>query len=451
MSAELLSVIDQFEREKGIPRDTLFAMVESALLQATVKAQGPARDLRCTIDRKSGDIKAFAKLSVVTHVTKPFEQISLADARKRLPSCLLGQTYEIEVTPKDMGRIAAQAVKQAIMQGLRGEEKKMIYDEFRGRVNDIVTGTVRRFVKSDVIIDLGKFEGIMPQPERVPTEEYQVGDRLRALVLSVEMTTRGPEIILSRSHPSFVRRLFELECNELTNGAVEIRAMAREPGYRTKIAVGSKQDKVDPVGACVGIRGSRVKNIVRELNNERVDIFRWSDNIRELVVEALKPAKIKALEFDETNRRVTVTVDEENLSLAIGKRGQNARLTQKLTGWEIDIRRDESVEEQFQGKVQKAAAEMAASLGVSVDIARLAVVYGFPTVGALKEADAADLEGAIPEPGVAAALTEALARLSHQEPAPTADAPEVPTAETAPASDGESGSSEQPPAGPTGG
>ncbi|MCC6355542.1 MAG: transcription termination/antitermination protein NusA [Verrucomicrobiae bacterium] len=440
MSAELLSVLDQFEREKGIPRDTLFAMVESALLQATVKAQGPARDLRCQIDRKTGDIKAFARLSVVTHVTKPFEQISLSEARKRLPSCLLGQTYEIEVTPKDMGRIAAQAVKQAIMQGLRGEEKKMIYDEFRGRVNDIVTGTVRRFVKSDVVIDLGKFEGIMPQAERVPTEEYQVGDRLRALVLSVEMTTRGPEIILSRSHPNFVRRLFELECNELTNGAVEIRAMAREPGYRTKIAVGSKQDKVDPVGACVGIRGSRVKNIVRELNNERVDIFRWSDNIRELVVEALKPAKLKALEFDETNRRVTVTVDDENLSLAIGKRGQNARLTQKLTGWEIDIRRDESAEEQFQGKVQKAAEDIAAKLGVSVDVARLAVVYGFPTIEALKEADAGDLEGAIPDAEAAAAIAGAIARLKEPAPAavetPAAAEPETSEKAPAPSSEG---------------
>ncbi len=422
MSAELLSVLDQFEREKGIPRDTLFSMVESALLQATVKAQGPARDLRCTIDRKTGDIKAFARLSVVTHVTKPFEQISLAEARKRLPSCLLGQTYEIEVTPKDMGRIAAQAVKQAIMQGLRGEEKKMIYDEFRGRVGDIVTGTVRRFVKSDVIVDLGKFEGTMPQMERVPTEEYQVGDRLRALVLSVEMTPRGPEIVLSRSHPNFVRRLFEFECNELTNGAVEIRAMAREPGYRTKIAVTSKQDKVDPVGACVGIRGSRVKNIVRELNNERVDIFRWSDNIRELVVEALKPAKLKGLEFDEANRRVTVTVDDENLSLAIGKRGQNARLTQKLTGWEIDIRRDESAEEQFQGKVQKAAEDMAAVLGIDVEAARLAVVYGFPTVEALQEADPGDLDGAIPEPEATAAIIEALGRLKPSEtPAAQAD------------------------------
>ncbi len=422
MSAELLSVLDQFEREKGIPRDTLFSMVESALLQATVKAQGPARDLRCTIDRKTGDIKAFARLSVVTHITKPFEQISLAEARKRLPSCLLGQTYEIEVTPKDMGRIAAQAVKQAIMQGLRGEEKKMIYDEFRGRVGDIVTGTVRRFVKSDVIVDLGKFEGTMPQMERVPTEEYQVGDRLRALVLSVEMTPRGPEIVLSRSHPNFVRRLFEFECNELTNGAVEIRAMAREPGYRTKIAVTSKQDKVDPVGACVGIRGSRVKNIVRELNNERVDIFRWSDNIRELVVEALKPAKLKGLEFDEANRRVTVTVDDENLSLAIGKRGQNARLTQKLTGWEIDIRRDESAEEQFQGKVQKAAEDMAAVLGIDVEAARLAVVYGFPTVEALQEADPGDLDGAIPEPEATAAIIEALRRLKQSEtPAAQAD------------------------------
>ncbi len=418
MNAELLAVVEQMERDRGIPKENLFAMIESSILAATVKSQGPARDLRVEIDRKTGNIKAFARLTVVTHVTQPFEQINLGDARKKNPACMLGQTYELEVTPRDMGRIAAAAVKQGIMQALRGEEKRMIYTEFRDRAGDIVTGTVRRFVKSDVVVDLGKFEGTMPAPERVPTEEYQPGDRIRTLVLKVDMTARGPEIILSRASPDFVRRLFENECNELTNGTVEIKAMAREPGYRTKIAVVSKQEKVDPVGACVGIRGSRVKNIVRELNNERVDIFKWSDNVRELVVEALKPAKLKALDFDDAAKRVTVTVDDENLSLAIGKRGQNARLTQKLTGWEIDIRRDETQQEQFAAKMVKAAEDLATALGVDAETAKAAVTAGFPTVETLQEVAEEDLAEAIPDEGAVARIKEALAKRPPPAPEP---------------------------------
>lgn len=411
MNTEFLAVLEQLERDKGISKETLFSVVESSILAATLKSQGPARDLQVRIDRKTGDIKAFARLTVVSHVTAPFEQISLTEARKRLPGCLLGQTYEIEVTPKDMGRIAAQAVKQGIMQALRGEEKRMIYDEFKNRSGDIVTGVVRRFVKSDVIIDLGKFEAIMPQSERVPTEEYQVGDRIRALVLNVEMTARGPQIVLSRSHENFVRRLFELECNELTNGAIEIKAMAREPGYRTKIAVSSRQEKVDPVGACVGIRGSRVKNIVRELNNERVDIFKWSDNIRELVVEAMKPAKLKNLEFDEATKRVIATVDDENLALAIGKRGQNARLTQRLTGWEIDVKRDETQREQFAEKVQRAAGDLAKGLQVDLEVAKAAVVAGFPNLDSLQEVGIEDIASAIPDEETVKAIQQALEKL----------------------------------------
>jgi N utilization substance protein A len=414
MNAEFLAVLEQLERDKGISKETLFSVVESAILAATLKSQGPARDLKVKIDRKTGDIKAFARLTVVSHVKEPFEQISLTDARKRMPSCLLGQTYEIEVTPKDMGRIAAQAVKQGIMQALRGEEKRMIYDEFKNRAGDIVTGVVRRFVKSDVYVDLGKFEAVMPQSERVATEEYQIGDRVRALVLSVELTPRGPQIILTRSHENFVRRLFELECNELANGTVEIKAMAREAGHRTKIAVWSKQEKVDPVGACVGIRGSRVKNIVRELNNERVDIFRWSDNIRELVVEAMKPAKLKNLEFDEANKKVIATVDDENLALAIGKRGQNARLTQRLTGWEIDVKRDETQKEQFAEKVQKAAAELAQELQVDMEISKAAVVAGFPNLESLQEVDIEDIAGAIPDEDAVEKIKQALERLKEK-------------------------------------
>jgi N utilization substance protein A len=391
MSQEVLAVLDQMERERGIPKETLFSMIEAAILSATLKSHGPSRDLRVQFDRKGGSVKAFAKLTVVSAVRNTQEQISLSEARKKNPACMLGQTYEFEVTPSDMGRIAAQAVRQAIMQGIRGKEKEMIFSEYKDRAGDIVSGTVRRFVRSDVVLDLGRFEGTMPVSERVPTEEYQIGDRIRALVLKVDMTARGPQIILSRSSPDFVRRLLELECNELVNGTVEIAALAREPGFRTKIAVRSRQEKVDPVGACVGIRGARVKNIVRELNSERVDIFKWSENLRDLIVEALKPAKLKSIEMDEAGKRALVVVDEENLALAIGKRGQNARLTQKLTGWEVDIRRDTTAEQQFQDKVVAAARDLAERLDLDGDVALTLAKSGATTAEAVLEFGDEDL------------------------------------------------------------
>jgi N utilization substance protein A len=302
------------------------------------------------------------------------------------------------VNTKDLGRIAAQVFKQALNQTLRGHERTMIFEEFKDRQGAIVTGTVRRFERSDVIIDLGKFEAVMPARERVPTEEYTPGERIRAYVVAVENTQRGPEIILSRSHPNFVRKLFELEVSELNDKTIEIKAMAREAGYRTKIAVWSANEKVDPVGACVGMRGARVKNIVRELNNEKVDLFKWSANIRELVVEALKPAKLKTLEVDDAAHKVTVLVDEENLSLAIGRRGQNARLTQKLTGWEIDVKKEEEVAVQgFEQKLAKATEALATSLQIEPALAEKIVRAGFLSVEGIAEVEAQDLIDGAPD------------------------------------------------------
>jgi N utilization substance protein A len=283
-------------------------------------------------------------------------------------------------------------------QNLRGIERSMVFDEFKDRKGEIISGTVRRFERSDVVIDLGKFEAVMPSRERVPTEEYTVGERIRAYVLSVENTTRGLEIILSRSHPDFVRRLFELEVNELNDHTVEIKAMAREAGYRTKIAVWSSNDKVDPVGACVGMRGARVKNIVRELNSEKVDLFKWSPNIRELVSEALKPAKLKHLEVDEAAKKVTVLVDEENLSLAIGRRGQNARLTQKLTGWEIDVKKEEEVATQgFEQKLAKVTEALSRQLEITTANAEQVVRAGFLSAEGICEVEEDDFVEALPD------------------------------------------------------
>src|SRR4030095_2590015 len=227
---------------------------------------------------------------------------------------VVGEELDVEVTPKGLGRIAAQTAKQAMMQRIRQAEKEMIYEEFKDRAGEIVSGTVRRFERSDVIVDLGKFEATMPSKERVQTEDYNIGDRVRAYVVAVENGARGPEIIISRSHPNFVRRLFEMEVSEINDRTVEIKGVARAGGYRTKIAVFSANEKVDPVGACVGMRGSRVKNIVRELNNEKVDIIRWSYDVKELVGEALKPAKIKSVTLNEAKHSILIKVDEDQLS-----------------------------------------------------------------------------------------------------------------------------------------
>jgi transcription termination/antitermination protein NusA len=391
MNSDLLAVLDYMEREKGIKREVLLEALSGALLTAAKKSVGPARDLRVTIDPKSGEITALANLIVSDVVRSIHDEIPLARARKIKPEAVVGDVIEVEVTPEGFGRIAAQTARQAILQRIRQIEKEMIFDEFKDRAGEIVSGTVRRFDRSDVIVDLGKFEAVMPMRERVATEDYNIGDRIRAYVVAVENTNRGPEIIISRSHPSFVRRLFEVEVSEIADRTVEIKAISREAGYRTKIAVWSADEKVDPVGACVGMRGSRVKNIVRELNQEKVDIIRWSADPREFVMEALKPAKIKSITIDEERKAVQVTVDEDQLSLAIGRRGQNARLTSRLTGWEINISKDESVTHAFEQKLAQAITTLAKTLNIDEETARSLARAGMNSIDGIFEADPNDI------------------------------------------------------------
>jgi transcription termination/antitermination protein NusA len=391
MNSDLLAVLDYMEREKGIKREILLEALSGALLTAAKKSVGPARDLRVTIDPKSGEITALANLIVADVVRSIHDEIPLARARKIKADAVVGDVIEVEVTPEGFGRIAAQTARQAILQRIRQIEKEMIFDEFKDRAGEIVSGTVRRFDRSDVIVDLGKFEAVMPMRERVATEDYNIGDRIRAYVVAVENTNRGPEIIISRSHPNFVRRLFEVEVSEIADRTVEIKAISREAGYRTKIAVWSADEKVDPVGACVGMRGSRVKNIVRELNQEKVDIIRWSADPREFVMEALKPAKIKSITIDEERKAVQVTVDEDQLSLAIGRRGQNARLTSRLTGWEINISKDESVTHAFEQKLAQAITTLAKTLNIDEETARSLARAGMNSIDGILEADPNDI------------------------------------------------------------
>ena len=304
MNGELSSVLSYLEKERGIDRETLFLTVESAWLSASRKSVGPAKNVRIHMDRKTCDIKAFATVLVVDKVDNPHDEISLSGARRVKPDAQLGDNVEIEVTPKNFGRIAAQTAKQAILQKIRQAERNIVYEEYRDRVNDIVSGTIRRFERNDIVIDLGRAEAILSSKERISTEMYQVGDQVRALVLSVQDNAAGPSIMLSRSHPDFLRRLFQLEVAEIADNTVEIKGIAREAGFRTKIAVMSRDSKVDPVGACVGMRGVRVKNIVRELSGEKIDIVRYSDDVKTYVTNALSPAKLSKVEIDQDKPRV---------------------------------------------------------------------------------------------------------------------------------------------------
>jgi transcription termination/antitermination protein NusA len=407
MNAEILAGLEFYEREKGISREVLVAAVQEALLSAAKKAVGPARELRVVTDPKTGDIKAFAKLIVSEKVISQHDQISVFDARRIKPDAHVGEEIEKEVTPTNFGRVASQFAKQALMQKIRQAEKSMIFAEFKDRVGEIISGTVRRFERSDVILDLGKYEALLPNRERVPTEEYQVGERIRCYVKAVEEGPHGPEIILSRADPQFIIKLFKLEVSEINDGTIEIKGIAREPGFRTKMAVYSRDPKVDPVGACVGMRGQRVKNIVRELNNEKVDVIPWSTDVKTFITKALEPAQLKSIELDEKRKRVKILVAEDQLSLAIGKRGQNARLTARLTGWEVDIDAEHIVTKGFDEKVAEAVELIASIPGVTREQADALVHAGLTRIEDLLSAEASDISDILQIGENAAAILEA--------------------------------------------
>ncbi len=435
--------MEYWEREKGLDREILISAVEDAMVSAAKRAVGPARELRCEIDRKNGDIRAFATLIVVETVADKQNEISLDSAQRFKPDAQLEEELEVEVTPKNFGRIASQNAKQALMQAIRRAEKALIYTEFKDRVGDIVSGEVRGFDRSDVLVDLGKFEALLPNRERVPTEEYQRGERIRCLVKAVEGSDSSSEIILSRRDSDFVIKLFQLEVSEINDGTIEVKAIAREPGFRTKLAVHSLDDKVDPVGACVGLRGQRVKNIVRELNNEKIDIIRWDSDVETYVTNSLAPAQLKRLEIQQDRKRVHVLVNPDQLSLAIGRRGQNARLTSLLTGWQIDIDPEQEVRVGFEEQVADAVNALAAIPGIEKEQADALVHAGLLTLDALngvEVSDLADIPGLTEhaESVLSAAHAEKLRRagagtnplINDPAPAPESPEPESPEPES---------------------
>ena len=335
---ELIEALNQIEREKDISKDILLEALENSLVAACKNNYGRADNIKVNIDRITGEVNVFAMKEVVEEVTDPIMQISLAQAKMRDSRKELGDIVAIEVTPKNFGRIAAQKAKQVVVQKIREEERKVLFTQYSGKEKDIVTGIVQRYVGNNVSINLGKVDAILTENEQVRGEVFKPTDRIKLYVLEVKDTTKGPRITVSRTHPELVKRLFEAEVTEIQDGTVEIKSISREAGSRTKMAVWSNNSDVDAVGACVGLNGARVNAIVHELRNEKIDIINWSNDPAKLIENALSPAKVVSVTVDEFEKSARVIVPDYQLSLAIGKEGQNARLAAKLTGYKIDIK-----------------------------------------------------------------------------------------------------------------
>jgi len=345
MNTEFLEALKELEKEKGISVDILLEAIEAALLSAYKRNFGSLQNARVHIDRESGDFKVYTQRTVSEHVEDPRQEITLEDAQQINPNYDQGDIVETEVTPRNFGRIAAQTAKQVVVQRIREAERNIIFEEFANREGEIVTGIVQRMEQKNVFIELGKTEAILAPSEQMPTEEYRHGERLKTYIIEVRKTTKGPQILVSRTHPGLLKRLFELEVPELHEGVVELKGIAREAGARSKIAVYSKDENIDPVGSCVGPKGMRVQNIVLELNGEKIDIIKWNPDPSKFVASSLSPAKVVAVEIWEEEKIARVIVPDYQLSLAIGKEGQNARLAAKLTGWKIDIKSETQMKE----------------------------------------------------------------------------------------------------------
>ncbi|MBI3919850.1 MAG: transcription termination/antitermination protein NusA [Armatimonadetes bacterium] len=338
MSLDLIDALKQIEREKDIPLKTLVETMEAALVSAYKKNFGAAGSIRVALDIEHSGFRVFAQKSVTELPVNTHTEISLAEAQLVKPAVTLGEAVEVEVTPTNFGRIAAQTAKQVLMQRIREAERESIYDEYCGREGEMVSGEAQRAERRNVFVNLGRVEALLPQGEQVPGEAYRFGTRLKVYILEVRKTTKSPQVVVSRSHPGLVRRLFELEVPEIQEGVVELKGVAREAGARTKIAVKTNDENVDPVGACVGHRGSRVQGVVNELNEEKIDIVRWEEDPSKFISNSLSPAKVSSVLRNEEDRSATVIVPDDQQSLAIGRSGQNVRLAARLTGWRIDIR-----------------------------------------------------------------------------------------------------------------
>ena len=377
---ELLQVADTVAREKVIERDVVLAAMEEAIQKAARSRYGAEHDIRAEIDRKTGEIRLARLLQVVELVESDATQIILADALQRNPEAQIGDFISESLPSIDFGRIAAQTAKQVIVQKVREAERERQYNEYKDRIGEIVNGLVKRVEYGNVTVDLGRAEAVIRRDELLPHESYRQGDRVRAYIYDVRRETRGPQIFLSRTHPQLMAKLFAQEVPEVYDGIIEIRAVARDPGSRAKIAVMSNDSSIDPVGACVGMRGSRVQAVVNELQGEKIDIIQWSPQRATFIVNALAPAEVAKVVLDEDAKRVEVVVPTDQLSLAIGRRGQNVRLASQLTGWDIDILTEEEERERRQKEFRERSQLFIDALHVDETMAQLLVAEGFTSV-----------------------------------------------------------------------
>jgi transcription termination/antitermination protein NusA len=390
---ELLQIADAVAREKSIDRRIVIGAMEDAIAKAARSRYGIETDVHAEIDPKNGELRLLRHMLVVETVENSSNQISQDDARRRHPAAQVGDTIADPLPPLEYGRIAAQSAKQVIVQKVREAERDRQYEEYKDRIGDIVNGIVKRVEYGNVIVDLGRGEAIVRRDEMLPREVFRNGDRIRAFIYDVRRETRGPQIFLSRTHPQFMAKLFAQEVPEIYDGIVEVRSVARDPGSRAKIAVISRDSSVDPVGACVGMRGSRVQAVVNELQGEKIDIIPWSQDPANFVVNALAPAEVAKVVLDEDRQRMEVVVPDQQLSLAIGRRGQNVRLASQLTGWDIDIVTEQEESENRQAEFEKRTKLFIDSLNVDEVVGQLLASEGFKSVEELAMVDEKEIAG----------------------------------------------------------
>jgi N utilization substance protein A len=388
---ELLQIADAVAREKSIDRSIVITAMEDAIAKAAKSRYGSETEVRAELNPKSGELRLFRHLLVVETVENPATQITLEDARRHNPAAQVGDTIADTLPPLEYGRIAAQSAKQVIVQKVREAERDRQYQEFKDRIGDIVNGIVKRVEYGNVVVDLGRGEAIIRRDEMLPRETLRNGDRVRAYIYDVRREARGPQIFLSRTHPQFMAKLFAQEVPEIYDSIVEVKAVARDPGSRAKIAVISRDSSVDPVGACVGMRGSRVQAVVNELQGEKIDIIPWSMDIATFVVNALAPAEVAKVVLDEDKERIAVVVPDQQLSLAIGRRGQNVRLASQLTGWDIDILTEQEESERRQAEFEKRTKMFIDALNLDEVVGQLLASEGFTSVKELAYVDEKEL------------------------------------------------------------
>lgn len=424
MQSDLNRVIEQVSKEKGMDRGVIIEALESAMLSAAKRTFGQKR-IEAKFNPDIGEVELFEIKTVVEKVTNPETEVDLATARRSIdPEAEIDDELLSKLPAAAFGRIAAQVAKQSVIQKVREAERELIYNEFKNRKGELFSGIVQRVEKKNIIVNLGRTDAILPEKEQIPWERYRQGDRIRAYIVDVEMTHKGPQIILSRTHPGFLIKLFEQEAPEVYEGIVEIKSAAREPGSRAKIAVHSTDPDVDPVGACVGMKGTRVQAVVQELRGERVDIVPWTPDSAEYVCRALQPAKVSKIILDEDDRAMEVIVPDDQLSLAIGKKGQNVRLASRLTNWKLDVRSESEVELEH----TRALAQLTAAPGISHMTAELLYQNGFKT---LADVAAADLESLLDIEGIGSEKAQTILQAVRNHLETLASSPSPEQAQTA--------------------